>query len=87
MWQRSSTSRTRSDRSFLAQVYLIEPEEAEAKSRTVSKRAGIGTVNGLQALAEANGIGELYGQLRNGVRGTLSAQPYINRVWYRIRRG
>ena len=43
------------DRSFLAQVYLIEPEEAEAKSRTVSKRAGIGTVNGLQALAEANG--------------------------------
>ena len=30
------------DRSFLAQVYLIEPEEAEAKSRTVSKRAGIG---------------------------------------------
>ena len=74
------------DRSFLAQVYLIEPEEAEAKSRPTSKRAAIGTVNGLQALAEANGIGDLYGQLRNGVRGTLSAQPYTNRVWYRIRR-
>ena len=74
------------DRSFLAQVYLIEPEEAEAKSRPTSKRAAIGTVNGLQALAEANGMGELYAQLRNGVRGTLSAQAYTNRVWYRIRR-
>ena len=64
-------------RSLLAGVYLIE-QKAEAKSGQ--------TVNGLQALAYANGIGPLYAQLRNGVRGILSAQPYSNRVWYRLRR-
>lgn len=73
------------DRSLLAQVYLIEPEEAEAKSRTTSKRANRGTVSGLQALADANGIGELYARMRSGVRGTLSASPYMNRVWYQVR--
>ena len=74
------------DRSILAQVYLIEPEEAEAKSRPTSRRAARQTMDGLQALADTSGIGELYAQLKNGVRGILSAQPYTNRVWYRIRR-
>ena len=37
-------------------------------------------------MANANGIGELYAQMKNGVRGILSAQPYTNRIWYRIRR-
>ena len=64
-------------RSLLGGVYLIE-QKAEAKSGR--------TVNGLQALAYANGIGPLYAQLRNGVRGILSAQPYFDRVWYRLRR-
>ena len=75
----------KADRSMLAQVYLIEPEEAEAKSRATSKRANRGTVSGLQALADANGIGELYARMRSGVRGTLSASPYMNRVWYQVR--
>ena len=74
------------DRSILAQVYLIEPEEAEAKSRPTSKRTTRQTVDGLQEMANANGIGKLYAQMKNGVRGILSAQPYTNRVWYRIRR-
>ena len=74
-----------SGRSMLAQVYLIEPEEAEAKSRATSKRANRGTVSGLQALADTNGIGELYARMRSGVRGTLSASPYMNRVWYQVR--
>ena len=74
------------DRSILAQVYLIEPEEAEAKSRPTSRRTTRQTVDGLQEVANANGIGELYAQMKNGVRGILSAQPYTNRVWYRIRR-
>ena len=73
-------------RSMLAQVYLIEPEEAEEKSQSASRRGARGTVSGLQALAEANGIGDLYTQMRNGVRGILSAQPYSSRVWYRLRR-
>ena len=77
----------KADRSILAQVYLIEPEEAEAKSQPTSRRATLETVNGLQALADANGIGDLYAQMRDGVRGILSAQPYSNRVWYRLRRG
>ena len=76
----------RTGRSILAQVYLIEPEEAEAKSQPISRRTRRDTVNGLQALADANGIGHLYAQMRNGVRGILSAQPYSKRVWYRLRR-
>ena len=43
-------------------------------------------MKGLQEMAEADGIGALYAQIRNGVRGILSAQPYKNRVWYRLRR-
>ena len=73
-------------KSILAQVYLIEPEEAEAKSQPTSRRATRQTMKGLQEMAEADGIGALYAQIRNGVRGILSAQPYKNRVWYRLRR-
>ena len=67
----------------MAQVYLIEPEEAEAKSQSISKRS-YETVNGLQTMAYNSGIGDLYKQIRDGVRGILSAQPYSNRVWYRL---
>ena len=75
----------KADRSILAMGHLVEPEEAEAKSWPASRRT-TQTVNGLQDMADANGIGELYAQMKNGVRGILSAQPYTNRVWYRIRR-
>ena len=78
--------RDKDGRSFLAQVYLIEAEEAEAKSRSVSRRTARQTVEGLQEMAKDHGIGELYARIRNGVRGILSAQPYTNRVWYRLRR-
>lgn len=73
-----------SQRSILAQVYLIEPEEAEAKYRATSKRANRGTVSGLQALADETDIGPLYTRMRSGVRGILSARPYSNRVWYQV---
>ena len=59
---------------LLAQVYLIEPEVAEAKSRSRSKRASP-SITGLQIMADENGVGELYSQVRNGVRGILSAVP------------
>ena len=44
--------RDRDDRSFLAQVYLIEPGEAEAKSRSTSRRTPRQTVDGLQEMAK-----------------------------------
>ena len=72
-------------RSYLAQVYLIEPDAVEAKSRTGSRRGQEQTITGLQELAEENGIGELYSGIRYGVRGILSASPYNKRVWYRKR--
>ena len=78
--------RGRDDRRFLARVYLMDPEEVEAKSLATSRRTARQTVDGLQEMANANGIGELYAQLKDGVRGILSAQPYTNRVWYRLRR-
>ena len=61
------------DRELLARVYLIEPEEAEAKSRSTSKRRAYRTLSELHAMADENGIGDLYGQIRNGLRGILSA--------------
>ena len=75
----------RNDRSLLAQVYLIEPEEAVAKSRSASRRTSRQTVSGLLEMANASGVGELYSRMKDGVRGILSAQPYTDRVWYRLR--
>ena len=72
-------------RSFLAQVYLIEPVEAESRARALSKRRPYRTVNELQYLAEKNGIGELYAHVRSGVRGVLSANPYDESVHYRMK--
>ena len=75
-----------SGKSFLAQVYLIEPEEAETKSRAGSRRGPPQqTISGLQELAETNGVGKLYSRVRNGLRGVLSPNAYENRVWYRLR--
>ena len=62
-------------REILAQVYLIEPEVAEAKSRSTSKRRSTSSLTTLQTMAEKNGIGDLYRQIRDGVRGILSASP------------
>ena len=69
-------------REMLAQVYLMEPELAAEKSRTRSKRTSYKTVNELQAIAVSNGIGDLYRQIRDGVRSILSAQPYSESVAY-----
>ena len=61
-------------REMLAQVYLIEPEVAEAKSRSTSNRTSRNNLTGLQAMADGNGIGDLYSRMRNGVNGILSAR-------------
>ena len=65
--------RDKDGREILAQVYLIKPEVAEAKSKSASKRTPRKTLAELQTLADDNGIGELYRQVRDGVRGVLSA--------------
>ena len=69
-------------RRMLAQVYLVEPEVATQRSRSQSKRTSYKTVNELQIIANENGIGELYGRVRSGVRGILSAQAYSETVGY-----
>ena len=70
-------------KSLLARVDLIDPEAVEDKLPPTPRRP---TLNRLQTLADDNGVGPSYAQLRNGVRGILSAQPYVDRVWYRLRR-
>lgn len=75
-----------SGRQMLAQVYLMEPEVAVTKSRSHSKRTSYKTLDQLQSLAETKGIGDLYREVRRGVRGILSAQPYSESVAYRAKR-
>ena len=72
-------------KSILAQVYLIDPEEAEAKPSPTPRMAKRPTLKDLQEIANKNGVGALFDQVRNGVRGALSPEPYDNRVWYKLR--
>jgi len=67
---------------MLARVYLVDPEVAAARSRSRSRPTSYRTVSELQAIADENGIGDLYRQVRDGVRGILSAQPYATVVGY-----
>ena len=71
--------RDKDGREILAQVYLIKPEVAEAKSKSASKRTPPNTLSGLQQMADENGIGHLYSRIREGVRGILSAQVLTKR--------
>ena len=71
-----------SGRELIAQVYLIEPEVAQAKAHSTSSSSVYRTVNGLQSLADENGVGELYRSLRDGVRGIFSARGYSQTVGY-----
>ena len=73
-------------KSILAQVYLVDPEEAEGKQQPSPRSVKRSTLNDLQEMAHKNGVGALFDQIRNGVRGVLSPEPYDNRVWYKLRR-
>ena len=72
-------------REILAQVYLIEPEVVEAKLQSRSKRTSRNTLAELEAMADENGIGEMFRQVREGVRDDLLARPYYKRIWYAVR--
>ena len=77
--------RDKDGRELLAQVYLIEPKEAEAKSQSRSKRTYRNTLTELQNMADEYGIGEMFQLMREGVRDTLLARPYFQRIWYGVR--
>ena len=62
-------------RRMLAQVYLVEPEVATQRARSQSKRTSY-SVERLHNIARENGIGDLYGDIRTGVRGILTASAY-----------
>ena len=76
--------RDKDGREILAQVYLIPPEEAEAKSRSTSRRQSTNLAE-LQVEAEENGIGDMFRRMREGVRDILLARPYFQRIWYGVR--
>ena len=66
-------------RAYLARVFLIEPELAEAKSKSASMRRSI-TLTELQTEAEKNGVGEMFRRIREGTRGILIARPYFENL-------
>ena len=72
-------------REMLAQVYLIEPEVAEVKSRSASRRTTRNTLTELQTIADENDIGEMFRRMREGTRDMLLARPYSRRIWYAVR--
>ena len=75
-----------SGRSFLAQVYLIEPEVEETKSQTKPGRRPSMTLAGLEKLATKNGLGEMYSRVKSGVSGILQPSAYTDRNFYRYKR-
>ena len=64
---------------------LIEPEEAEAKSRPSSRRRTRNTLNELQSIADENKIGEMFRRMRDGTRYMLLARPYSRVIFYVVR--
>ena len=77
------------NRELLAQVYLIEPEEAEAKAVSSSSSRRRKSLNELDAAAVENGLGELYRSIGEGVQDTFEARGTnsinVNYVRYRAK--
>ena len=74
---------------LLAQVYLIEPQEAESRARATSRRTGPLTIGNMLQRADGSGLRDLFEHLNASVREPLPEQPrpypYGNQMWYRIR--
>ena len=73
-------------REMLAQVFLVEPEVAAAREQATSKSRSRPTEGQPQAMAEENGIGDLYLAVRKGVNGILSPQPATRYIGYNWKR-
>lgn len=65
-----------SGREILAKIFLVEPEEAEARARPTSKKQKRPNMEQIKEIAYANGVGELYDGLRAGVSGILNVAPF-----------
>lgn len=65
-----------SGREILAKMFLVEPEEAEARARPTSKKQKRPNMEQIKEIAYANGVGELYDGLRASVSGILNVAPF-----------
>lgn len=71
-------------RTILARVFLIDPDEDESKQRPSPRRPKRSTLKDVQEMAHEHGVGALFDRVRNGLKGSLSSEPYDNRVWYKL---
>lgn len=61
---------------MLAQVYLIEPEEAAVKEQSTSKGRGLPNAAQMATIASERGVGELYLHVSNEALGVLNAASF-----------
>ncbi len=71
--------REQSGNRLLAQVYLVDPDEAELNARRTSKRTSQ-TVAGLRRMAHESGIGEVYDHFRERISGIFTHTNYPKSV-------
>ena len=63
---------------LLAQVFLVEPEVAEVRAQSNSKKRNLPTVAQMIALAEERGVGDFYRQLVAGSSGIMTNASFGN---------
>lgn len=73
----------RNGKEILAQVFLVEPEQAKGASK--SKLSTRPRVDDLFKMAEDSGIGHCFERLREGVRRVLRACPYPESMRYQYK--
>ncbi len=66
-------SQSEDGKEVLAQVFLIEPEEAETRVSSASRRRPSVSAREMATLAEQSGVGELYEHLGRTAAGTFSS--------------
>lgn len=67
-------------KNLLAQVFLVDPEVAQARAQgTSTGRKGYTTINKLLDIAKESGVGPLCRQLREGVKEFLGSEAYYAR--------
>ena len=61
---------------MLAQVFLVDPEVAEARAQPASRREPYVTASEMEANADRTGVGNLYRHLREGTSGVLTNSSF-----------
>ncbi|MDE2843957.1 MAG: endonuclease NucS [Chloroflexota bacterium] len=70
--------RDNSEREFLAQVFLVEPAVAEVRANLHSKKRQLPNSAQMVALADEQGVGELYNHLLAGSSGIMTNASFGN---------